>query len=426
MLHKKTCQVLLVAFLLAAVMGSGLAEAKTIHATPILSPQFTISALASEEYYPAIAYNSNHDEYLVVWDNKWSGGDRDIYAQRISATGELISGFVVASGTYNQKHPSAAYDPIYDRYLVVWAYDINNDDSDWDIHGRLIPWNGPLANLEDFSIYSKSSSHQVLPQVVYAQATQEFMVVWVNNPGVSATTIGGRRITASNGTFPTPDGVTIASGADYFDFPDIAYNLHNNEYLVVWHVFTGDVGDIYGVRLSGDGVALGSGEFGIAGWPAREIYPAVAACDQANQYMVAWQSDQDTNGGDYAIYARYLDGNATPGNVYLIDDTDNLETQVDISCDDAGEQYMLDWQRRNNNLKYGIWAKVAHTTELFDPSFEIVSPGASESREYSAVGGGRGSILFAWMHETSTDTGYDIHGRLYSYYGLYLPVTIRE
>jgi len=36
-----------------------------------------------------------------------------------------------------------AYDPTNDRYLVVYIYDVNGDGSDYDLRGRLIPWNGP-------------------------------------------------------------------------------------------------------------------------------------------------------------------------------------------------------------------------------------------------------------------------------------------
>jgi hypothetical protein len=40
--------------------------------------------------------------------------------------------------------------------------------------------------------------------------------------------------------------------------------------------------DIYGLRLTGTGMALG-GEFGIAGWTANKERPAVAARHQAER-----------------------------------------------------------------------------------------------------------------------------------------------
>ena len=80
----------------------------------------------------------------------------------------------------------------------------------------------------------------------------------------------------------------------------MAYNLARNEYLVTFDADSSSW-DIHAVRLRGDGVALGGGEFTIAGWPDDEQVPAVAACDQADQYLVAWQS---LRGSDYDILDR--------------------------------------------------------------------------------------------------------------------------
>ena len=75
------------------------------------------------------------------------------------------------------------------------------------------------------------------------------------------------------------------------------------------------------------------GEFEIAGWPDAETIPDVAACHEADQYLVTWQSLQ--GGTNDAIYGRFLDGSATPGNVYKIDDTTGAEREPSVSCSDG-------------------------------------------------------------------------------------------
>ena len=55
-----------------------------------LGSEIMISERNSQEYSPAIAYNSKHNEYLVVWENDWGGGYHDIYAQRISGNGRTL------------------------------------------------------------------------------------------------------------------------------------------------------------------------------------------------------------------------------------------------------------------------------------------------------------------------------------------------
>lgn len=341
-----------------------------------LGPEIVISDRSSEEYSPAIAFNSVRQQYLVVWENIWPGGYHDIYAQRYSSTGKLLSWFSVSTdNTYNKTNPSVAYDPVNDRFLVVWAYDYWGNGTDWDVVGRFIPWNGPDPNLTDFWICNWNSN-QAHPAVTYAYSQGEYMVVWQSTSTDVPGYISGRRV-FSDGSMG--DDFTISSGTQIRDFPDITYNLARNEYLVVWDLeITAQDIDIYARRLRGDGVPLGD-EFVIAAWPHFEANPAVAACDKFDQYMVAWQSDQGSGGADYAIYARYVDGDAIPGNIYLIDDTTSPDLNVDVSCNASGRNYLLAWQTRYVNLKYGIWARIAHPNETLDPQFMIVEPGSGQN-----------------------------------------------
>jgi hypothetical protein len=398
-----------------------------------LGSEIVISELSGAEYSPAIAYNSVRNQYLVVWEVDWGGGYHDIYARRISGDGRLLSGFSLANASgHSQMNPTVAYDPLSDRYLVVWAYDFSGIGTDWDIYGSFIPWNGPQGAVVDFPICGWSNN-QAHPAVAYGGSQQEFLVVWKsageNVPGY----ISGVRITAATGGLPAGDGFTISSGAQIRDFPDVAYNLARNEYLVTWDMeLSASNIDIYGMRLTGSGVPLTGGnntppavgEFVIAGWPDFEAAPAVAACAAADQYLVAWQSDQGTGGTDDAIYARYLNGDAVPGSIPMIDDTTSPDLNADVDCNLTGDRYLLAWQTRYTNLRYGIWARTAWPNGSLGPLFEVRPPGSSTDREYPAVGGGRTSSLVAWEHQRDGDGNRDIHGRLVQY-ALQLPLVRR-
>ena len=73
--------------------------------TAFLGPDLIISAIDSNQYSPDIAYNSVHNEYLVVWENEWAGGYHDVYARRVSADGRILSWFAVASNTNKTDQP---------------------------------------------------------------------------------------------------------------------------------------------------------------------------------------------------------------------------------------------------------------------------------------------------------------------------------
>ena len=403
-----------------------LATSATAPATsvPHLGGEIVISALENEQYLPAVAYNWKHNEYLVVWHNKWGGGGRDIYAQRITSGGELKSWFAVTAGPNDRAQPSVAYDPVNDRYLVVWIYDVWGDGSDWDVYGRFIPWNGPSASLPEFSICTWATK-QWNPKVAYARAQEEFLVVWwTEHPSVPAY-VSGRRVFADGSGFPPGDGFTIAVHAtENRVSPDVAYNLARNEYLVTCD----NAFDIYAVRLRGDGVALGGGEFGVAGWPDTEIRPVVAACDAADQYLVAWQSLQPA--GHYDLYARFVTGDGTPDSVHLIYDTPVGEVEPDIACNLNGRQYLVVWQEQYSSAvgPYGVWGRLVYPDRSMGAAFGIIAPIGGITAEFTnpAVAGGHTNYLVAWEHDRAGTSYQDIHGQLISPYAVFLPLVVRN
>jgi hypothetical protein len=410
----------IVIMLMVTFVGNSSTQASTSSApdSSYVSPEIIISDDDRSDYSPAIAFNSKHSEYLVVWESVGAGGYHDVYAQRISATGDLLSWFAVGTLLNNKAVPSVAYDPVNDRYLVVWAYDFNGYGTDWDVYGRFIPWNGPDPGIAEFPICGWTSN-QGHPNVVYARVFEEFMVVWTSSADQVPGYISGR-IVFANGNMG--DDFTISSGGQIRDFPDVAYNFTRNEFLVVWDLeLSASNLDIYGRRFQGNGTPIGD-EFIIASWPDFESNPSVAACYQADQYMVGWQSDQGTHGADYAIYARYISGDAIPGNIVLIDDTTSPELNVDIACNRTGLQYMLVWQTRYAQpILYGIWARKAIPDGSLGVSFPVHEP-FPENCEYPAISAGDSSFLVAW--EWNENQNRDIHGALLRH-AVYIPIIVR-
>lgn len=419
------------------VLTIGLTQSSSTSAASItstnLGDEIVISDLSSADFRPKIAYNSIHDEYLVVWESAWAelpGYPHYVYAQRVSANGRLLDKFLVASNINSQQmEPAVAYDSIHDRYLVVFTYNSLGDGISWDIYGRFLPWNGPSSGLLDFAICTWASD-QRHPSIAFAQSAQEFLVTWTAVSSGQPSYISARRILSAGG-FPAGDAFTVSSGTEYRNFSDVAYNLAQNEYLVTWQIDKGsDNFDIAGVRLDASGQPLSGGdsyqigEFSIAGWPDREILPAVAACHDADQYLVAWQSDVGTEGTDYAIYARYLSGGAVLGSIHLVRNTISPQIHADISCDAYGTKYLLTWSEKYASGASGIWARFAYPVETLDPAFEVVAPGPLTDRLHPTVIGGKRYFLTAWEHYRDGNTNLDIHGRLIGFF-LYLPIVIK-
>ena len=398
------------------------------NSAPYLGGEILISGVDNVKHLPSVAYNSKHNEYLVVWHTEWAFQTRDIRAQRVSPDGKLLGSEMTlySSMTRDAAQPSVAYDLVNDRYLVTFIYDSLGDGTNWDLYGRLIPWNGPSTGLIAFPIISWPTS-QWNPRVAYAGTQQEFFVVWNNtySSGTPAAYVSGKRI-RPDGSFPSSGSdLTLSDMAINYVNPDVSYNLARNEYLVVWDKVASSH-DIWGVRLAGNAAQLGGGPFTIAGWPAHEEVPAVAACNMADQYLVTWQSDQHDSGSvNYAIYARYVNGDGSLAGVHLVDDTTAAEINADVACSKGGRQYLIAWQTMYAGGYYGVWARLASPDESFQTEFGLVQPGASADRTYPAVAGGISNYLVAWEHERDGTSYQDIRGRVVTPSKIFVPLVIR-
>ena len=431
-------RVLLIVLVISAAvltMGGGSARARhpelavaAATAGSRLSSEIVISDFDNQKHLPAAAYNWKHHEYLVVWHNTWSSGIVDIRAARVSDTGQVLSTFTVYEHpTKDHAQPTVAYDPVHDRYLVVWIRDEFGDGSDWDVWGRFIPWDGPIPGLSHFTI-CHWGTHQWNPKVAYGRAMEEFLVVWSNEYqcGMVPMYISGRRVKADGSGFPGSDSdLTISHATENRVNPDVTYNLHRNQYLVVYD----NALDIFGTRFTGDLSHNFGGEFGIAGWPDAEIHPAVAACDEADQYLVAWQSLQPA--GHYDVYARFIRGDGTPDSVHQIRGSAEAEVEPDVACNMSGRQYLVVWQQQYSGATgpYGIWGRQVSTDTTMSPEFEIIAggwAGMPADRTDPVVAGGHTNHLVAWEHERYVGPHQDIHGRLVTPNSVFLPLVMRN
>ncbi len=410
MLIKKSFLSLILALLFIFILASSSLQADSIlldSTMPDLSDEITISSLNNEDLMPAVAYNWKHKEFLVVWHTKWVMGTRDIRGARVSESGQVLAEFIIYEhATKDSAQPGVAYDEVNDRYLVVFIFDTPGNGSNWDVYGRFIPWDGPSNAYTPFVICDWAT-HQWNPKVVYGRTMEEFLVGWTNEDQTAAVKayIGLKRVRASDGHLVT--GLSLFDLSENKVNVDIAYNLARNEYLVVY-----DNGlDIKATRFTGNLIPLSGGEFTIAGWPSTEIRPAVAACKNYDQYLVAWQSDQTPGPVNDAIYARFINGDGVLGTVHKIEDFTWREQKPDVSCNLWGSKYLVAWQQEASNGKFGIRSRIVHPDGTLDDAFVFVHPlDDNMDRTSVALAGGVTAFLAAWEHKR--DSFQDIHGRL--------------
>ena len=263
-------------------------------------PFYTLPGRVKDQRYPAVAYNSEDDEYLVVWQDEWCDSQPpytadDIYGWRVNSEGNLIGDVIPISIATDceldesvQQGPAMAYNSQDNQYLVVWEDDRNGN---WDIYGQLLSAAGePLGN--NFPIVEVQGD-QRRPDLVYNSQDNLYLVVWQDNY-YGDWDIDGRRVWSDGmrgGVFP------ISSSAGSEQIPAVAYNSEDNEYLVAWQDRRNGCDDIYGQRVGSDDSLLGD-ECPISTAASDQESPDVAYNSQNNEYIVVWQDERNGEDND--------------------------------------------------------------------------------------------------------------------------------
>jgi len=191
---------------------------------------FPIVTHPDNQERPDVVYNSVNNEYLVVWQD-YRRGDWDIYARRISSDCTPSGSEVpVAQQPERQWYPALAYDSADNQYLVVWWDNRRGDGG--DIYGQRLSYDGqPLG---DNVPISAAQNVQRFPDVSYSDLDNEYLVVWTDYRNLASTDfdIYGQRV-ASNGE-KQGDALAISTAARDQSYPAVAHNNLEDQSLVVW------------------------------------------------------------------------------------------------------------------------------------------------------------------------------------------------
>ncbi len=237
----------------------------------IKDPAIPICISMGEQSFSEVAYNCIDNEYLVVWEDYRNipGTQSDIWGQIIKENGELKGEeFSVCSDSGSQWWPHVDFDPVTQRYLVVFEDNRNAETEGWydnyDVYGALLDVNGkhiPTATSEADTCFgiSKAAGAIHYPDVAYNFQTGTFLVVWEDNRNSNLDIYG--QIVDSNGDFiyQTDSAINIPisnDAVDIEDVPAVAYNNTTNEWLAVFAVGDWDNCDIKAQRVAFDGTLI--------------------------------------------------------------------------------------------------------------------------------------------------------------------------
>jgi hypothetical protein len=288
----------------AQLAGSGVHSVEA--QSPIIDPPIDIWSDGYDNREPMVAYNSRHDEYLVVWYTRQDSYTYDIWAQRVHGDGGLETGFVVASSAGEERaSPVVAYSPAQDQYLIAYTNFYTGGGFSCDVYATRISWDGSWTSGE-FAI-ADAVDGQLLPAVAYNSRDDEYLVVYVNQWAGGLIDVYAQRVRAGDGQLIGQN--TVASGMDADRQLVLAYG-EGYGYLAVWHFEELSPPDtLYGRHvLAGQDAASGS-QFPIASLSHTDSRPAVT-CGPSGDCLVVYSW---WDGGDDDIEGRFV----RPHRVYV-------------------------------------------------------------------------------------------------------------
>lgn len=209
---------------------------------------FPISEAPYGALYPAIAYNTASNHFLVTWDDAGQRGGV-IYGQRVRASdGSMVGPNFPIGSRYGGIRSAVAWSPVSACYLVVYW----GPAPEIDIYGQRVSGAGELIG-GNFNI-SNDAIFSGYPAVAWGASGNQFLVTWDNEDG----NIYGRRVDAATGALlGTTIHVTSGIGKDR---SCVAYDSVNQRWLVQYNdgANAGFSYDQFAQLINADGTLFGT------------------------------------------------------------------------------------------------------------------------------------------------------------------------
>jgi len=365
---------------------------------------------------------------VYVWSDT-RGGDRDVYAQKISEEGELLWGTnsgdpdfpdmkegVIVNNEMNRQEDPVVIGAGDNSVIIAWV-DFRFEDTG-DIYAQKLNADGELLWDQAGVPLCLASDEQISLNIANDTAGGAY-VIWIDSRGTGGVDIYGSHI-LSNGEIAAgweADGNPIIDAAG-------AQNQHTfwedgaGGAIVVWHdtrVPTNE--DIYMQRLSSDGTLLWDTDGTVlCGEDGTQIKPKISPLTDGD-FIVAWRDERNDFNGD--IYARKIDinGNLLWDNEIVVFEDEFIQENPRITRSSDGGAFII-WQdgRFDMNFKELFIQKINSDGDiLWDAEGEVVCDEVYDQLNPRLVGDSNGGVFIVW--DDGRDGGHpheNIYVQLYN------------
>jgi hypothetical protein len=355
---------------------------------------------------------------IIAWRENFSIPDRDLYAQRMSASGVQLwgtAGAAIAISTYDQDQPRLVSDGAGNA-LIVWQEDHTLDGTGIDIYANRIGPNGSNRWGPDGVIICNAANDQLAPALT-SDGAGGLTTAWTDRRGPNVGIFAVRR--DSSGALHsgwTANGTNVANGFTGVSNCAVIGNSTGGA-LIAWVDDRNGAGtqDVLAASLTGNAFMLGflGGSF-VCTAPGTQSAPLLAP-DGADGAFVTW-ADNRTGSSD--VYAQHLTSSAAIANGWPavgvglpVFTAAQLQIPYGIVSDGAGGCIISMFD--NSLIRGDIYA--AHLTasggiaEGWNAQVPVCTAIADQASSICVSDGAAGAIL-AWMDQRNGNA-YDLYAQ---------------
>jgi hypothetical protein len=319
------------------------------HYPLVVDPVYSTNALdttTTATASPDIANSGTAGNWAAVYQFSFSATDADVY------TLDLYYGFPVAgSGAWVDQTsktwvaPRIAYNALHNTYLTVSSVRRARTAGTNSQFGQVLIQSSILGSC----FYPDVGGDPVLAPPTY------FMVVWTRNFSATDWDVHGRLV-AFDGTPQGTSPIFIASTTTFDWFPRISKTdgrapSATQEWNVVWMRGNGVGTDVWGAQIHWDG-NITTPAFPIDQTTYSDTFPSASTeldgAVGARPWMVTFRRQYATEGD---VYAKVLIGSSTQNelNVSVAENADPYEDQLDPDVDSNGQRFAVVYSESYNS-----------------------------------------------------------------------------
>ncbi len=414
---------------LMAILVSLALGAAAVQAAPSKGLDFPIAEGNGMQGRPAMTYDPNGDRFFLTWldyRNKGTSG-LDIYGRIVDSRGNPVTPeFPVTRSLQSQSFPAVAFDTVNNRFLVTWSDWRDAADIDSDVYGRLFNADGSPYG-DEFQIAALRGVSQKFASLAFDPVRQRFLVLWVDNRNHYVDKIYGAFVGADG--HAQGDGFPVAMVGEYQDSPSVLFDQRKDQFLVVWRNIRNVTPErfekaVIGRFVTGDGNPRGAA-FQIAleehGCTPLSL-KAASFSPGEDFYFVAWSSGRNYNEvmastGGYGdrqrgldVYGAFIgvDDGGMRKEPFMIASEIDYQEMPSVEYDPNSDRFLVVWydlRRPPTNKNTDIYARYVTPKGTMTDEFLVSDEMASGSRQYPTVGFSPRSNAFLILWEDGRNGG---------------------